>query len=747
LVDDLHLADSSVTDIVADLRQHPLPAPVLLIATARSGELDLAADILLGPLDDAEIQQLLAAVLGGPAPPEVQAVIQSRVGGHPLMAAQSASYLLESQALAVKDGVVTVVVPEALERLPASLRLSVAARIDQLPAREKAVVQELSTLGDVFDDGWVSNVLGSRSVAMLEPIAARGLIDRSGNSWRFAHGVIQEVAYSSLTRRTRGELHRRQLALLPAEALLELRGYHAVAWAESVAEVNRDELAAAVDAALAETLRLAKVRYTTEARGTHSAIKRIRPLIDDRLAANTTAVELLLLDAQCLIELGEFDEALQVTRRVEGVGREVIGPQLWLRLALTKGHALSRLRRFQSARQVLDDAVGVAESQADLSARAQAVLLMAETWRHSVFRRYISLTEDAYHLFVQAGDTAGAGECARILAYLFSPGAPVAYDRWSRAARDATADHDIRGQAWIARSNAIAYEARREFASSLAEARRAVELGELTGAADIVADGLNVSVDCHYALAEPVAAVAPAERLIEMAESQANPRMRLIAAAAASGALLRAGEIDRALEELQLAIDRVGNFGPAEEYTVAVARAVIARDRGEWESSYQAFLETDRAVQASGSVLFQLVARAEVARSGLMCDENKWADSLDGAIADSRELGTGLITSYLEAVADLARVLAGEQVELSSATAGATTEELAIRSDTAALRTELVGGDARGLWAESAALWRPVGYTVWLARAAARAGDRTAAEAVLDLLRVSPEARDWALGR
>jgi hypothetical protein len=203
--------------------------------------------------------------------------------------------------------------------------------------------------------------------------------------------------------------------------------------------------------------------------------------------------------------------------------------------------------------------------------------------------------------------------------------------------------------------------------------------------------------------------------------------------------------VERAFEELQIATDRVANFGPAEEYTVAVARAAIALDRGEWREAYEAFLETDRAVQTSGSMLFELVARADVARSGMMHDDNKWADSLTGSIIDSREVGAELIASYLEAVSDLARVLAGERVELSAPAPGAPPEELAIRADTAALRAELIGDDPLPLWATAATLWQPVGYTVWLARARARAGDRAGADIVLDRLQVSAEARDWAL--
>jgi hypothetical protein len=80
------------------------------------------------------------------------------------------------------------------------------------------------------------------------------------------------------------------------------------------------------------------------------------------------------------------------------------------------------------------------------------------------------------------------------------------------------------------------------------------------------------------------------------------------------------------------------------------------------------------------------------------------------------------------------------------ARAQATVEEQSIRADTNALRQEALGADAQLEWSLSRASWQRLGYSVLLARAQARCGDRATAEHTLDVLDSPDDARRWALG-
>jgi class 3 adenylate cyclase/tetratricopeptide (TPR) repeat protein len=751
VVDDLHSADASLVELIANLRVAPVDARLLVLCTQRTGETegDLPSDIHLQPLPISDTEAILAGALGAAPPQQIRDAVVSRVAGHPLMAVQTAAYLLEAGLVSVTDGVCKVESAPGVTGLPTSLRLFVSARLDRLPRAEKAVLQDLSAFGNDTDDAWITMMLGARASEMLPSLAARGMLsqDESGR-WRFCHGLVQEVAYASLTRRARGDLHQRQLARLGSDAAPELRAYHATAWAESLPAAHERDHEAGI-AALVETFRFAQILYATQARSAHLTIGRVRRLLDDRAPdAPDLAVRILVLDAQCLIEIGDFDEALRAVSRAESIADQAtIESSTRLSNLLARGHALSRLRRFQGARQALDEAASLAESLGDDSSRAQALRLMAETWRHSVFTRFISLTEDAHSLFTAADDAEGAGECARLLAYLFSPASPALYDRWSEIAARATPISDLRGQARLARNSANALCARFAYVESVAAAERSIELGELAGTGDAVTAGLLTLVQASVSTGNLDAAFAAAARLIAMADAQANPRMRIAAGATAALVLHRRGATARAAEELRVAKEGVAEFGASELGDVAFGEAVTTRDSGHWGPSFDHFHEMRTAAEENGFALFSLAARTQQARLQIVGAARSRGFDLTGLVGECRDVDSPLLLSYAEALADLARVQAGDASPLSDPVSGACLEELAIRADTTALRAELIGEDPAPLWLAARDLWQRLGYTIWLARAQARTGDLEAAQHTLEVLDSPDDARAWALSQ
>ena len=110
--------------------------------------------------------------------------------------------------------------------MPASIQAIVAARIDGLPADEKATLQRASVIGERFALG---DLIALDDVRGPEPdgLLRKGLLivdsdDPSGASLRFKHLVIRDVAYESLSKADRAELHDRVGARL--ELAMQDRG-------------------------------------------------------------------------------------------------------------------------------------------------------------------------------------------------------------------------------------------------------------------------------------------------------------------------------------------------------------------------------------------------------------------------------------------------------------------------------------------------------------------------------------------
>ena len=106
------------------------------------------------------------------------------------------------------------------EAIPATIQALLAARIDRLEPGERAVLQRASVEGRLFHRGAVARAARRRrptdgSAALLLALARKELVrpDRSlyegDDAFRFNHVLIRDVAYASIPKELRAELHER----------------------------------------------------------------------------------------------------------------------------------------------------------------------------------------------------------------------------------------------------------------------------------------------------------------------------------------------------------------------------------------------------------------------------------------------------------------------------------------------------------------------------------------------------------
>jgi class 3 adenylate cyclase/tetratricopeptide (TPR) repeat protein len=201
LFDDIQWGDETFLDLV---EQAGLlcAAPVLLLCLARPELEELRSRwpvaVRLEPLGEAEVEQLLPASL----PAGLRERIARAAGGNPL-------FVTEMVAMAAEvDEEVTV---------PPTLRALLAARLDQLEAADRSVLERGAIEGEVFHRGAVQ-ALGPAEEPVAPRLAAlvrRELIrpDRpllpGEEGFRFCHMLIREAAYAALPKAGRAELHER----------------------------------------------------------------------------------------------------------------------------------------------------------------------------------------------------------------------------------------------------------------------------------------------------------------------------------------------------------------------------------------------------------------------------------------------------------------------------------------------------------------------------------------------------------
>ncbi len=127
--------------------------------------------------------------------------------------------------------------PDAAEdAVPPTIQALLAARIDRLEAEERAVIQRASVEGRLFHRGAVSALLqdGAGLGGTLLALARKEFVrpDRSlfpgDDGFRFNHVLIRDVAYGSMSKELRAELHGRLAAWLTQREGAQLTGHEEI---------------------------------------------------------------------------------------------------------------------------------------------------------------------------------------------------------------------------------------------------------------------------------------------------------------------------------------------------------------------------------------------------------------------------------------------------------------------------------------------------------------------------------------
>jgi class 3 adenylate cyclase len=219
--EDIHLAASSMLDLLEMLASRVRDVPLLLLTQARpellsarpawGGGLPAYAAVQLEPLAEehtAELARRLFETAGAQA--QRIAELAQTAEGNPLFVEELVASLAEGRA---ESG-----------ELPTSIRNIVAARIDALPAAERDALLDASVAGKVFWPG----ATGGATAETLDALEGRDLIRRDPVSrlgvqhaqFAFKHQLIREVAYATLPRARRRERHQ-AIAVFLEEAVAE----------------------------------------------------------------------------------------------------------------------------------------------------------------------------------------------------------------------------------------------------------------------------------------------------------------------------------------------------------------------------------------------------------------------------------------------------------------------------------------------------------------------------------------------
>jgi ABC-type transport system substrate-binding protein/class 3 adenylate cyclase len=236
--EDLHWADESTLTLVEDLFELADREAVVIVLLYRS-ERDHAAwhvgerarqrfphrlvELELRSLAADDSKLLAAGAAGADLPHEVSELLAARSGGNPFFLEEALRDLVERGVLHPVNAHWELTIAAEELTVPLLVQETLQARLDRLEPSTREVANVASVIGPRFGVPLLERLADPTSLpAALSELQRLDLVveerRRPVREFRFRHGLVQEVAYGSLTEVRRRELHR-----AAGEALEELR--------------------------------------------------------------------------------------------------------------------------------------------------------------------------------------------------------------------------------------------------------------------------------------------------------------------------------------------------------------------------------------------------------------------------------------------------------------------------------------------------------------------------------------------
>jgi class 3 adenylate cyclase len=301
-IEDLHWAAGPLIEVLERVLSHA-EGRILVLATTRPERAAFPAADMLGleRLTDEEVAELVEAGLGAPLESRAMELVTGHAEGNPFFVEEVLADLLDRGLLERGSGGWSLRDTAVDLRVPDSVQGILAARIDLLPPAAKDALQAASVIGRSFTPGGLAALTGSS--AEVRTLVERGFVRPTEPELVFKHALTRNVAYGSLPKASRAQLHAAFARWLEANDATDGRAgmlahHYSEAVAPAIAELawrDREEELGQLSAAALHWLRRA------------AELSLARFDLDDTLSQLERAAELAPGDAELWHAIGRVN--------------------------------------------------------------------------------------------------------------------------------------------------------------------------------------------------------------------------------------------------------------------------------------------------------------------------------------------------------------------------------------------------------------------------------------------------------
>jgi len=349
VLEDLHWIDAETQAVLNSLIESLPTARILLLVNYRPeyqhgwGEKTYYTQLRIDPLPTERAEELLRAILGDdPGLAPLTQLLIKRTEGNPFFLEEGVRTLVETHALSGGRGAYRLARPVDTIQVPATVQAVLAARIDRLPAEDKRLLQSAAVIGQEVPFA----ILHEIAELAEEPLRL-GLADLQAGEflqeaklvpdleYTFKHALTHDVAYGSILRSRRRQLHARIVEAMERlypdpDSHAERLAYHAFAgesWEQAVRYLRQ-----------AGAKALARSAYRNSTAHCEQALAALKHLPQTPRALEQ-AIDLRFDLRNALHPVGELQRALGYLREAEGLAHTLNDQQRlgWLSVYMS-GH-------------------------------------------------------------------------------------------------------------------------------------------------------------------------------------------------------------------------------------------------------------------------------------------------------------------------------------------------------------------------------------------------------------------------
>jgi predicted ATPase len=575
----------------------------------------------LSPLDSDSCDQLVFNLLEiAGIPDELKERILSKAAGNPFYIEEILRSLMDKGYLSFRNRVWEATRETIEVTIPPTVQGVIASRIDHLEPDERDVLQTASVIGQTFYVGILEPICDDDLSLRLGNLEEHEFIQKSEGEYEFKHPLIHEVAYNTLLKSKRSELHKKvgermeelfKDRISDFYPLLSRQYYYAKVWDKAY-----DYSIKSAKSAQASYQNVEAMRFCDR------AIECLRS--DESREARKKEIEAMEEKTRILILIGRLTEAMDLSDKAIQMSREINDKNSEAECLTVRAGDHAGTGQFEEMRKTSEEALVLFRDVNDKEGKARALGSVGIAYSHLGKRKEaLECYLHSRKIVKDLGDKALEARLLNNIGSLCRASGEVDEELkcYSSALKISEESGDKRGQQIILGNIANVYGLHGRYEEAMKHLKSSLEIGKETGYRSGEASVLrSIGFICLY-LGRYQEALESLQLSLSTAREIGNRRIEAGVLFYTGGVYCRLGNHDLAIQSYCNALNVAREMGYKRvEGTALLDMSEIHEDRKEMDKAHECLTSGKKILEETGGK--EAMIDVEIALGGFALKTN-----------------------------------------------------------------------------------------------------------------------------